>query len=188
MTEEEVRVAIKAGDGDSVRLYLTKGGDPNATNKSGMTLLMFAIWLLDSTEIPSMLLEAGADLPTRQPSNEWRAYHYAAVNGKAPALELLIQHGDRFLAPDDWKALHYAVQYRSYNTIPLMLDNGATIDLRDENGWTPLMRAAKSGIEKMVLFVLDQGADQSLKSPNGQTALDIAVSSGKKKAAAILDE
>ena len=98
-------------------------------------------------EMPRMLLDAGADLTPRQP-NGWRAYHYAAVNGKPEILKLLIERGDRFAVPDDWKALHYAVQYRSFETIPIMLDNGATIDLRDEDGWTALMRAAKAGNAK----------------------------------------
>lgn len=184
--EKDIRKAMIAGDAEPLRQYLISGGDPNSINAKGMSLLMTAIWAGKGLEMPLLLLDAGADLRPRQPSTGWRAFHFAAVNDHVDILNELIKRGDAFQTPDDWKALHYAAQYRAYRTIPILIGLGADIDLRDDEGRTPLMRAAKSGIAEMVTLLLKHGAEKGAVDAEGRTAKEIAIATGKKKVVELL--
>jgi len=57
--------------------------------------------------------------------------------------------------------------------IHLLLDHGARIDQRDENGWTALMYAAGAGQRESVRVLLSSGADVHAVGRRG-TALSIA--------------
>ena len=54
--------------------------------------------------------------------------------------------------------------------VRLLLEKGAAIDGRDENGWTPLIRAAGNGCEPLVKLLLEKGAAIDAKDYMGRTA------------------
>ena len=56
----------------------------------------------------------------------------------------------------------------------LLLDRAATIEAADEEGRTPLWRAARSGREGVVWLLLDKGANNEANDACGRTALHIA--------------
>lgn len=58
--------------------------------------------------------------------------------------------------------------------VPLLLDHGAPIDARDEDGWTALMWASWSGLPKTTRQLLDRGASVSPADKLGNTALMLA--------------
>lgn len=175
-----------SGDTEHLRHYLASGGDPDLINTKGMSLLMLAVWAGSGSDGPRLLLEAGADISFRQPGTGWRAFHFAVVNDHIETLHILLHHGDAFHAPEDWKALHYAVQYRAYRTLAVLVGLGVDIELRDDEGRTPLMRAARTGVERMVTFLLGAGAEPRARDSDGRSPYDHAVNAGKKKAAALL--
>lgn len=181
-----LRKSIMSDDIEPLRRYLASGGDPDSVNTKGMSLLMLAVWAGKGPDAPRLLLEAGADVLFRQPGTGWRAFHFAVVNDHLDVLHLLLQHGDTFHAPDDWKALHYAVQYRAYRTLSVLVERGVDIELRDDEGRTPLMRAARTGISQMITFLIDSGADLYAINSDGRSPYDHAVDAGKKKAAMLL--
>jgi N-acetylmuramoyl-L-alanine amidase len=54
--------------------------------------------------------------------------------------------------------LHYAIRSRDMKTIGALLKAGANVDLRDENGMTPLMVAAQLGLVDATTKLIDAGA------------------------------
>jgi len=181
-----LRTSIMSGDLEPLHRYLASGGDPDSVNTKGMSLLMLAVWADKGPDGPRLLLEAGADISFRQPGTGWRAFHFAVVNDHLDVLHLLLHRGDAFHAPDDWKALHYAVQYRAYRTLSALVERGVDIELRDDEGRTPLMRAARTGIPQMITFLIESGADPYARDSDDRSPYDHAVHAGKKKAAMLL--
>lgn len=55
--------------------------------------------------------------------------------------------------------VHMAVQHRSYGILELLLENGATPDVQDERGATPLMQACLEGDTEAVTILLDYGSN-----------------------------
>ncbi|MGA1490049.1 MAG: ankyrin repeat domain-containing protein, partial [Planctomycetota bacterium] len=59
--------------------------------------------------------------------------------------------------------------------VQLLLDKGAALDARSNNGWTPLMWAAALSITpEIVQLLLDKGANALLKNEAGERAIDLA--------------
>jgi ankyrin repeat protein len=50
----------------------------------------------------------------------------------------------------------------------------ANLNTVDNDGWTPLMRAAGEGHGPIVNLLLSAGADKTVKNRDGETARDIA--------------
>ena len=63
----------------------------------------------------------------------------------------------------------------------LLLDQGASIDEQDEEGWTALMKSSSNGHTELVKLLLDQGASVNKKGEEGQTALMVEIFSGHTK-------
>jgi len=58
--------------------------------------------------------------------------------------------------------------------VELLLEKGADLECRSNNGWTPLFWAAEKGHEVVVKLLLEKGADVECKSDNGRTPLSSA--------------
>lgn len=59
----------------------------------------------------------------------------------------------------------------------LMLENGASLDMQDDNGDTALIHLLYGGCDEtieLIKILLDNGASISIKNNDGRTALDIA--------------
>lgn len=60
---------------------------------------------------------------------------------------------------------------------------GAKIDVRDRDGFTPLMLAIAGGNQKMATFLIEQKADVNRRNKIGQTALMLAAQAGYRRLA-----
>jgi len=166
------RRACFDGDVGAVGAGLAAGCDAAAANAKGMTPLMLAVWHGDHVDVVRALLAAGAPTGAAQPSSGWTAATFAAVNGRVASLHFLLSRGADVRG--DWKALHFAVQYRSPDTVPLLLAAGTPIDIRDDEGLTALHRAARSSDAGMVALLLGEGADPNAADAAGRTPLHVA--------------
>jgi ankyrin repeat protein len=89
--------------------------------------------------------------------------------------------------------LHQAVLRGNEEMIAILISNGAEINARNVDGWTPLHIAARFGNSAIAKLLLEKGADvraQSLvaldRYPAGSTPLDIARIAGKGNIATLI--
>lgn len=73
-------------------------------------------------------------------------------------------------------------------SIQLLLDSGAAINSRDQNGWTALHRAAFKGQTDAARTLIDIGIDIDAKDDDGYTALHCAVEAAHDEAVQLLVE
>jgi ankyrin repeat protein len=74
--------------------------------------------------------------------------------------------------------LNAAVAGRSLAVVRLLVDAGAPIDPRQQEGWTPLHGAVHQGNLEMTKYLLAHGADPKLQNDKGKNALGLAVDEG----------
>lgn len=67
-----------------------------------------------------------------------------------------------------------------------LLDDGADVNTRDEQGWTPINYAAGKGDAEAVRLLLEHGADPTLTGRDNRTPLMIAKAANRKEVAEIL--
>lgn len=70
--------------------------------------------------------------------------------------------------------------------VTALVENDASLDLQDEDGWTALMKASFNNHTSIVTYLVGVGADQSIKGSDGETALDYATEEGYAEVVAIL--
>jgi ankyrin repeat protein len=82
-----------------------------------------------------------------------------------------------------------AVQYDgSPEAVKLLLDKGANVNAKDNEGWHPLQHAAKRGNLEIVKLLLEKGADVNATNGGGGTALVSAAYRGYTDIAKLLVE
>ena len=174
MSVDELVDAALKGDANAVFAALDAGADIDGVGKRDLTPLMAAILGKGQEVVAPELIRRGASFAHRQASSGWRAITFAAVNDHVDLLGQLLDAGDE-LGADDWKALHYAAQYRSRNTLPIVLARGQIpIDSQDDAGVTALMRAAKNSDTDTVEVLLEHGASLDVRDEEGRIALHYA--------------
>ncbi len=67
-----------------------------------------------------------------------------------------------------------------------LVANGADVNARDENGWTPLHHAASSGEMEIAAVLIAKGADVNAKDKYGLMPLHAAIVRGQKHVVAAL--
>ena len=68
-------------------------------------------------------------------------------------------------------ALMYAIVLERFDIAQLLLENGADVDIREENGQTMLINVASQGHVDRAKMLLEYGANVDHQSKNGSTAL-----------------
>ena len=139
------------GDAAVVNLFIAAGIDPNARGKDGGTALMTAAGSSDKdqSDIVEFLLARGAD-----------------VNA-------LARRADVNAPPEGgWTALLGAIHEGNSETIRILVDNGADVNIKGPYGGTALVMAARGkGDSELVKLLVEKGADVNAKGRAGRTAL-----------------
>lgn len=171
--------AVKGGDVEKVKKYLVKHpGVFNYMDNDGFTALFISSMNPD-TAILELLLEQDVDLEAEIDSFRWTSLHFAAINGRAPAVSLLLQAGSQIYATDRMQqtALHRACGGGFEDVVKVLLGAGAELEGEDSNGQTPLHHAAKGGHSDVVILLLESGADYQTEDKDGKNAVDCASNS-----------
>ena len=177
--------------------------DINALMKSGKTLLISAILSGDDDAV-QQILQSGADLESRCVEGISPLMHAAVHGQERIAGVLLSRGVQVDATTAGWTALQKATDQGDWKMAQILLENHADIETRgpkdfvshrgnaarresdewdyadedkdtdDEQGWTPLLRAADTGREPMVHLLLDRGANIESCNPSNSTPLSCA--------------
>ena len=114
--------------------------------------------------------EINVNLLNDEPPYGWNALHYAAMNGNADMIELLLTNGADVNELDSNTdgggiALHYAA-YSSHTTaMRLLIDRGSEVEVVDGCGCTPLhavlfhVNAVESKHREAIKMLVEAGSD-----------------------------
>nr|GMC84178.1 putative ankyrin repeat protein RF_0381 [Ipomoea batatas] len=199
-----------AGNGhiEVLRLLLLKGANVNALTKDGDTALHLAV-RERRRDCTRLLLASGALTDIRNSRDGNTPLHIAAGNGDEQMVRLLLQNG----AEKNTRNKHGKTSYdvaaenghnRLFDALRLgdnlcaaarngdvgaiqkLLDHGANVNGRDQNGWTALHRAAFKGRIEAARALIDNGVDVNCRDEEGYTALHCAVECGHADVAELL--
>ncbi|KAI3443381.1 hypothetical protein Pfo_000046 [Paulownia fortunei] len=186
-----IHLAAGNGRGEVLRHLLLKGANVNALTKDGNTALHLAVEerrrdcarllnasdgdtplhiasTLGDEQMVKLLLHKGANKDVRNKTGK-RAYDLAAENGHTKLFDAL-RLGDN---------LCLAARKGELRLILGLLEKGASINGRDQNGWSALHRASFKGRIDAARALIDKGIDINAKDVEGYTALHCSVESGQ---------
>lgn len=195
-----IHLAAGAGHVEVLRLLLLKGADVDALTRDGNTALHLAVEER-RRDCAKLLLASGARTDIRNSVDGDTPLHIAAGLGDEHMIKLLLQkgankdvrnrvgktaydvvaelgHNRLFDALRLGDSLCVAARKGELRTIHKLLDHGATINGRDQHGWTALHRASFKGWVDVVRTLIHKGIDVNAKDEDGYTALHCAAESG----------
>lgn len=135
-----VIAATSAYSAGMTELLLSRGADPNATDRNGHAPLydVAASYWFDVLET---LIRAGADVNFRAPDGSTPRHQAARNTGaEARAIHTLVQHGAKLDAQDNqgFTPPHAALERTMANAARTLLDLGADPTIRDHAGRMPV--------------------------------------------------
>ncbi|KIW18057.1 hypothetical protein PV08_02344 [Exophiala spinifera] len=117
--------------------------------------------------------------------------HVAVCYGNVPMLQEILMHPHSANCRDRWglTALHLAVRLRSTEEVALvrvLLESEPDLDLRDQDGDTPLHLAASYATVDSIELLLKAGAKVNIQNNRGKTPLHRAVERGSLRVTQLL--
>jgi ankyrin repeat protein len=183
-------LAITNGDSAMVEILLEAGADPETTLPGGETALMTAARVGTLASVKA-LLARGAKVDSKDAKHQQTALMWAAAEGHAPVVEMLIELGADFKArlASGMTPLLFAVREGHSDVVRALLKAGADVNelVPVEGGRrravggralppgaTPLLTAVMNAHFQLAAQLLDAGADPNAKLP-GYTPLHAIV-------------
>jgi ankyrin repeat protein len=157
-----------------ILFLLEKGANIDIGNNEGLTALQLAA-NSDNCEAVSLLLQRCAHVEARSLAGP-TALQYAAWKGHWTAFDLLLIGGADI---NVWNKqgetlLHEQARYSTNISIASkLLEQGANIEARTSQGYTPLQCAAVGANKTMFNFLFEKGAKIEVETAKGETLLHI---------------
>ncbi|KAI4381607.1 hypothetical protein MLD38_007668 [Melastoma candidum] len=195
-----IHLAVYGGHTDILKLLLEKGAEVDERNRDGKTALHIAIEERRK-DCVKILLNHGARTDLGDGGERETPLHVAASFGDESIVKLLLQKGGNKDIRNragktayDMAAEHghvrlldmlglgeillAAARKGDSKAVRRVLECGASINGRDQNGWTALHRASFKGHVDVVRILIEKGIDIGTKDRDGYTALHCATESG----------
>jgi uncharacterized protein len=135
--------AVKNNDVAAVKQLIAQSVNVSELDASQDAPLVMAAYL-GHVEIVRLLLEAGADVKAVDPGMKATALHAASYAGRTEAARLLIEHHidiNKQGPYNGYTALHDAIWQNNIETARVIIEAGANLDLKSNDGETPLQFA-----------------------------------------------
>lgn len=158
-----------------INLLVAFGARVDAVDGRGRTALMHAIEARVDSAVAS-LLDLGANVDTE---DDWkiRPLHLAAEKGSETILDLILAKKPDLDCLDSWGRTPLSRAIEFANLARILLEKGASPDLTEYRGFTPLALAAEFGHSETVEVLLAHGAQVNLRTDTdagGWTAVCVA--------------
>jgi len=179
-----LHLAVEIGADEIVRLLLDKGADLAAVTHDEQTCLHIAAQHFRGLEFPWSLFVDKIPINSRDVNNQTPLY-VAAGAGQVDAVKSLLEKGadPNLQAVDLMTPLHVAVSSYKFNVVQCLLDHeGCEIDLKDDEGSTPLHLACMEGFADIMGLLISKGANPNVKDCRENTPLQLAVTFGHQDA------
>jgi ankyrin repeat protein len=178
--------AVEAGNPVILEKLLKAGANPNSAGPDGMTPLMI-VARNTNTKLAKLLLDHGANPNAVEQQRKQTALMWAAAQGQAAMVKLLIAGG----ADVNARALVNPVATAMFSSAtPLeWLSNVSTeprATYRTPGGMTPLLYATREGCLECTKALVEGGASVDTPDPEGVTPLIMAVTNMHFNTAAYL--
>lgn len=178
-TESLLLAAQYKPEYDIINELIKQGADINAKDGRGVCPLVYAVANKADAKTIRLLLKNGAKV-------NGYVLNTAARSRKTPeVLELLINKNPEAVNQIDRNgdtALHIALKYNPvYDNIKLLLDKGADINIKEQQGFNALLTAATwTNNLDIIKLLVERGADIHQYLPNGSNnALTISITANK---------
>lgn len=187
----EVR-AVRSGDIEAIREYINSGGNVNAPQRGGTSLLMIAA-RAGQVESARLLMDYGAKINNRD--NKGRtALMYAAGAGQIAMIEILLDRDAEINARDNGGATALIVASAGNRSAAaeLLLARGADIAIAANGGWTALFTAlnqsagAPGGLNGTTRMLIDAGSPLDVQADPVQPIAFKAAAKGNIEVLALL--
>lgn len=184
--------AAHGGHQPVVIMLLENGAEANEQEESEGFTALYAAATLGYSEVVSLLLERGAD-PNAQGGRYGTALNAAAHENYCEIAEQLVRKGAELNPRNasgsraEESALHMAIQ-RGHEAMAELLLRQRSVDanLEDEDGLSPLMKAANRGNVKIVQLLLEKGVNTRAADTSGATSLMMAADAGHEAVMGLL--
>jgi len=112
--------------------------------------------------------------------NGWTPIHTASRYGQFIVAQILLHHADANVVDlEFWTPLHHASYVGHPKVARLLLEHGANVDLKSDNGRTPLFLVCDDSANlEVAQLLLERGADPSVRSKYGWDSLYMAILNG----------
>jgi len=144
---------------ENVRILLDRGVEANVPDRQGTYPIHFAAMRGDAG-ITRMLLDHGSKVQVVNKQGETPLLE-AVDGGYAEAAELLLKAGaatDNKAETFGWSALHKAAAFGYRDLAEALVKHKANVNLKDDNGRTPLDLAVQHGYTELASYLKAHGA------------------------------
>ena len=173
---EEIKQAIMDKKPATLDSLLSKGAGVNGCDDDGFTPLMWAA-ASGNEECTKLLIKKGAQLESKDKKGS-TALLNAAGMGAVMTVKILLDQGVDKTARDEkeWTALHQAAKNGHPVVCKLLVDYYKyDVNVRDNEGGTPLIFASYMGHTDVVEVLLSRRANVNAVGSRGNNALMLAV-------------
>lgn len=175
-------IATLSGDLDQLKEIFEHPNsyDANTTDEDGITPIFWAC-KHGYMHIVKYLFEKGADIE-HQNNYGSNPIRYACANGQLEVVKYAFEDlgiDDKSITPTGWTYLHFACQADQVDLIKYLIQRGADITAKDNNGATPIHIASGKESINVVRYILETYSSVcgvNDKDARGQTAIVYAVS------------
>ena len=168
---EQLMEAARTGDVKTIHLLLQQNPElANAMLPSGESPLTAALYYGKQSAVEA-LLDCGVKV----------SIHEAAALGDVDTLAYMLDLEQRLIAEisfDGWTPLHLACFFGGYEAVELLIERGADVNARSQNGMTnmPIHAAVAGKRTAIVSLLLSKGADPNVQQNNGVTPIQQSTS------------